>query len=231
MDTKVSPVYLFADSQLLFLQEDNTPLLHRPLSNLAAESVGAAYIGVSNDDNPVFFNLFEAAMDQLAVRRYKQITKKFTSTERHFLEQADLIVLAGGDMLSGWQVMQETGMAQIVRSRYHQGALLIGVSAGAVQLGFCGLQQESACREMLQIVPYLIDVHAEDDWSALKNHLADHHPHAVGLGIPQGAGLVWHPDRTVEAIRKPVAEYRVRQGQVFRGLILPASGDNPEANR
>lgn len=56
------PLYLLADSQLLFWKRDGRPLLETALDGLARDKpLSAAYIGASNGDRPEFYEIFEAA--------------------------------------------------------------------------------------------------------------------------------------------------------------------------
>ncbi len=48
-----------------------------------------------------------------------------------FLEEAGLIVLSGGDVERGWQVFEQNGLKELLPKKRFDGAVLIGVSAGA----------------------------------------------------------------------------------------------------
>src|SRR5258708_7389212 len=75
----IKPIFLLADSQLLFWRDGDELFLGRVRALLAAddESAGraprAAYLGASNGDAPEFYQLFLAAMDQIEVRDCRQI--------------------------------------------------------------------------------------------------------------------------------------------------------------
>src|ERR1700722_17803817 len=59
--TAAQPLYLLADSQLLFWKRQDRPLLDASLDGLARDTpVSAAYIGASNGDRPEFYGIFEA---------------------------------------------------------------------------------------------------------------------------------------------------------------------------
>ena len=69
----------------------------------------------------------------------RMIDSSFGPDDRAFLERAQLIVLAGGDVRLGWNTFEKTGMKDVILGRYAQGAVLVGISAGAVQLGRYGI--------------------------------------------------------------------------------------------
>lgn len=136
------PLYLLADSQLLFWKHRNRPLLAAALDGLPRDArLSAAYIGASNGDRPEFYEIFEAAMDTIGITSRRMIDSSFGPEERAFLQGSQLIVLAGGDVRLGWTTFENTGMKDAILSRYTDGAILVGISAGAVQLGQYGIDE------------------------------------------------------------------------------------------
>jgi cyanophycinase len=223
-------IFLLADSQLLFRGGGDSilPALQKDLRVSERSITKAAYIGASNRDAPEFFELFVSAMDGINLHESQMIRSGFGSEDRAFLENADLIVLAGGDADDGWEVMRGTGMDAVIADKYYAGAVLVGVSAGAVQLGmgWCerGRRDVSAG---LQLVPYYVGVHDErDDWRELRALVEAREEYAKGFGIPFGGAMVCHADLTMEAVRHPVAEFERSvedNGGVRGNLLLPAS--------
>ncbi len=206
-NSNLKPLYLLADSQLLFWNSPNNRFVTTIRENLKihqATVTRSAYIGASNGDNPEFFNLFTAAMDNIDIHESKMITSSFTDEDRDFLESADLILLAGGDFKAGWGIIQETGMAEIISRKFYSGTVIIGVSAGAIQLGMGSFGTDSceSFTETLALIPYYINVHDEhNDWSRLRHTIKQKEEFSKGLGISAGGGLIYHPDSTVEPIR------------------------------
>ena len=49
-------------------------------------------------------------------------------------------------MRRGWTAFEETGLKDKLMERYYAGALLIGISAGAIQLGLKGWDEDGAVR-------------------------------------------------------------------------------------
>lgn len=134
------PLYLLADSQLLFWKRHDRPLVQAALDGLARDKpLSATYIGASNGDRPEFYDIFEAAMEAIGVTERRMIASSFGPADRAFLDGAHLIVLAGGDVQRGWNTFEKTGMKDAILDRYAKGAVLVGISAGAVQLGRYGI--------------------------------------------------------------------------------------------
>ncbi|HEX2190461.1 MAG TPA: Type 1 glutamine amidotransferase-like domain-containing protein [Longimicrobiaceae bacterium] len=229
----VRPVYLLADSQLLFWSEGGESFLQGVRAQLERPTPRAAYLGASNGDEPEFYEIFVAAMDSVAVFDTRLVPTSPSAEDLAFLEEADLVLLAGGDVERGWRAFEESGVKDAVLRRYYAGATLVGVSAGAVQLGLVGWPEEGPggtedLVDTFKIVPYVIDAHAErDEWGHLKRAVRLLGESVQGIGIPAGGGVVYHPDHSLEAVRHPCHEVAVRDGRTVRSLIFPA-GSSPE---
>jgi cyanophycinase len=226
------PLYLLADSQLLFWQQQDRLLLEAALDGLdPGTPLSAAYIGASNGDRPEFYDIFEAAMDAIGITDRRMIDSSFGPDDRVFLESAQLIVLAGGDVRLGWSTFETTGMKDVIEGRYAQGAVLVGVSAGAVQLGRYGIVEtpESPATqllEMFKLVPVVIDTHDEGgEWARLSRAIRSLEGTAIGLGIPAGGGVIVHADSTFEPLRRPAHEFRFDDKRVIHSLLC-ADEDN-----
>lgn len=205
------PIYLFADSQLLFWRDGGNLFLDSIVRLVTRASPRAAYLGASNGDDPEYYSIFEAAMAGAGVRNCRMIPRSFTPEDRSFLSEADLILLAGGDVERGWDVFVETGMSEFVIRRYYEGAVLLGVSAGAVQLGLHAPAESGAptARPLgtFGLVPFVIDAHDEGrEWGRLRRAVGLPGGDAKGIGIPTGGGLIYYPDGRVEAVRRPLYE-------------------------
>lgn len=226
----VKPIFLLADSQLLFWREESgEPFLARARRLLEADGppdgetrpFKAAYLGASNGDAPEFFQLFESAMGEIGIRDCRLIPSIPAPEDRSFLHQADLVLLAGGDVERGWDVFEATGLRDAVTQRYYGGSLLIGVSAGAVQLGLKGWNADEKIFDTFRLVPFVIDVHDEPNWSRLTQVVPRAGEHARGFGIPTGGGALYHPDHSVEPVRHPLVEMSLTEEGVRQALLLP----------
>ena len=107
----VVPLYLLADSQILFWRPDGrAPWLERIRSHWSSRSPVAAYVGVSNGDAMEFFLLFAGAMNSVGIWDCRRITAAISAQEVRDLDAADLVLLAGGDVRRGWETLVATGM-------------------------------------------------------------------------------------------------------------------------
>src|SRR4051812_31067057 len=106
MPTSLKPIFLLADSQLLFWRdEEGKRFLDRARALIDADAAGrapkdatAAYIGASNGDLHEFYELFLGAMAEIGIRDCRQIFSQPNAEELAFLTEADIILLAGGDV-------------------------------------------------------------------------------------------------------------------------------------
>jgi peptidase E len=230
MNAERKSLFLLADSQPLFHVGSGSllPALQRSLQVSERNITKAAYIGASNGDAPEFYELFVAAMDSINLHESRMIRAGFGSEDRAFLESADLLVLAGGDTDEGWAIMKSTGMDAVATSRYYAGAVLVGVSAGAMQLGMGWYgKDDRAVSDGLKLVPYYIGVHGErDDWLQLRTLVEGREEYAKGFGIPSGGAMILHADLSMEAVRYPVTEFErsiTAKGKVKGNLLMPAA--------
>ena len=212
-DQVVKPIYLFADSQPLFWQEEKGPFLRSIAARIAKRNPSAAYVGASNGDDPEFYALFEAALDGAGIGDRRMIPSQLSADDLDHLDRADIVLLAGGDVERGWRTFESNGLKQILVRRYYEGALLIGVSAGAIQLGLAGWGSEPGREPRLvdtfRILPHLVGAHEEDrDWQPLKEAVRTMGEHARGYGVPFGGGFIYPPHHSIEPLRKPLVEIR-----------------------
>jgi peptidase S51-like protein len=225
--TTIKPIYLLADSQLLFWRDEEGALfLDRARALLEEDEPGkafkAAYLGASNGDAPEFYELFVAAMGEIHISNCRMIRSQPDDEDLAFLKEADLVLLAGGDVRRGWDAFQKTGMQQKIVERYYGGAVLIGISAGAVQLGLKGWDEEGGKTfDTFRVVPFVVDVHDEPSWARLNRVVPKAGEHARGFGIPSGAGALYHPDYSVEPVRHPLVEVSLTEEGVRQALLFP----------
>lgn len=229
-----APVYLLADSQLLFSSPGGRPLLAAAVDAMESAEARAAYVGAANGDQPEFYSIFEGAMEMIGVRDRRMILSGYSAQDRAYLRSADLIVLAGGDVGSGLHVLRETGMDDDLDERHREGAVLVGVSAGAVHLGAMGwLGDEPAEGElagMLGIIPYSVDAHDEaNGWRRLRQLVVRSLPGSVGIGVPAGGGIIHHPGGTVEPAGRGAVELRMEDDRIIESFLYPPDHSPPPA--
>jgi peptidase E len=234
----IKPIFLFADSQILFwrdLEELFLQRLRRTIEedeNRPKGEITAAYLGASNGNKAEFYDIFVAAMNQIGITECRHIKSKPTADDYAFLRTVDLVLLSGGSTATGWNVFSRTELHQKITECYHNGAVLVGISAGAVQLGLRGWKSTKKIPkdlfETFQIVPAVIDVHDDADWEYLHK-IVNHLGHSNrGFGIPHGGGAVYHPDWSFEAIRHHLVEISYLDDEIKRSLIFPKSENMPD---
>ncbi|HEY0080103.1 MAG TPA: Type 1 glutamine amidotransferase-like domain-containing protein [Pyrinomonadaceae bacterium] len=226
MNLHRQPIYLFADSQLLFWRKQGVLFLDSLRHLVTCDTPSAAYIGASNGDAPEFYLIFEAAMEAIGIRSCRMIRHAFSAEDESFLNKADIILLAGGDVALGWEAFGEMGIRDSIIRRYYEGAVLIGVSAGAVQLGLCGLKESEPGQEELfdtfKLIPFVIDAHDEKRrWERLQRAIRILDGAAQGIGIPAGGGMLYYPNQSIEALKEPLYEFSIQDGKVKEALLMP----------
>ena len=201
--TALQPIVLLADSQFLFWRKNDRLVLERVLKGRPK----AAYIGASNGDNPDFYALFVAAMEGFGIFDCRMIPSAISEADLSFLNDADIILLAGGDVELGWRTFVMNGLVNHIVRRYSEGATLIGISAGAVQLGLCGLAADGSLIETFKLVPFIIGAHEEsDNWKTTRDLLRLSANNTRAIGLPTGGGAIYHPDQTLEPLRHLLVE-------------------------
>ncbi|CAA9343403.1 MAG: hypothetical protein AVDCRST_MAG68-3167 [uncultured Gemmatimonadetes bacterium] len=220
------PIFLLADSQLLFWTECGRPFLERVRECLGGGPPVAAYVGASNSDRPEFFSIFQAAMEQVGIRDCRMIRSEYGPHDRASLLAADVVLLAGGDVARGWGVMERTGMGADLVARYRSGAVLMGISAGAVLLGQKGwAEEEGEPRpfDTLGLVPLVVDAHDEArGWDRLRWVVQAPPGGLEGVGIPTGGGLVYGPGGGLHSVRRPATRFSAKGAQVQTTLLAPS---------
>lgn len=218
------PLYLLADSQLLFWRDDDSGLTGRICADLPSRDPKAAYIGASNDDRVEFYDLFVATMESMGVSNCRMVPATLANEDRLFLEEADLVLLAGGNVERGWQAFQRNGLKDLILRKRYEGSTLIGISAGAVQLGLGALTDAPQPKklDLFGFVPFYVGAHEEkEEWWNLRA-LVNLSPSGVhGIGIPMGGGAIYRPDGTLEPIRRSLTELVKEGDQIHERLLIP----------
>jgi cyanophycinase-like exopeptidase len=222
------PLYLLADSQLLFWHGPSGPFLSGILKAGDISAPRIAYIGASNGDSAEAHSIFAAAVSELTSASAHHVRASYSAEDRQFLETADLVVLAGGDVEAGWNAFTQTGMREQIRNLYLGGAVIIGVSAGAVQCGtHATLSAEPSTNRLIEtfgFASYIVDVHDEKQhWNRLSSTIHLLEGGAAGLGISSGGGLAVHADGSLEPIRNAVDHYIFSQGKLQHAVLMPDS--------
>ena len=216
-------IFLFADSQLLFWREKDELFLEGVVKERRRDQLKAAYVGASNGDHPDFYGIFVSAMEGVRVFDCRMIPSVLSNADMAFLNDADIILLAGGDVEAGWHVFLTNRLSEHIVRRYFEGASLIGVSAGAVQLGLCCLACDGSLTETFKLVPFIIGAHEESaNWKTTIDLLRLSSPGTKAIGLPTGGGAIYHPDHTLEAIHYPLVQLSLEEGNPRSSYIRNA---------
>ena len=200
-------IFLLADSELLFRRENGELLLDRVVKDRKQDQLKAAYVGASNGDHPDFYAIFVSAMEGAGVTNCRMIPSSLSGADLAFLNDAEIILLAGGDVEGGWRVFLANGLNKHIVRRYSEGASLIGISAGAVQLGLCCLAADGSLIETFALAPFVIGAHEEsDNWRTTIKLWQMSGSSKPAIGLPKGGGAIYHPDQTLEPLRYPFVE-------------------------
>jgi len=220
----IKPLYLLADSQIFFWKDDSGSLARRIRADLGSSSPKAAYLGASNGDQPEFYSLFLAAMEMMEVSDCRLVPSNPSRDDIMFVEKADLILLAGGDVERGWKVFEQNGFKDLIARKRYDGALLIGVSAGAVQLGLGSLSNSAQPKPFhtFRFAPFYVGAHDErNDWWDLRALVNLSQSDTRAIGIAMGGGVAYYPDGTLEPIRKPLTEIVKEDSKISENLMTP----------
>jgi hypothetical protein len=220
----IKPLYLLADSQLFFWKSDSNSLAERVRANLDSSSPKAAYIGASNGDQPEFYSLFQAAMEAMGISNCRSVPSQPSREDISFIEEADLILLSGGDVERGWRTFEQNGLKELVPRKRFDGAILMGVSAGAVQLGLGCLSNSAQPKQidMFRFAPFYVGAHDEEnDWWDLRALVNLSQADTRAIGIPAGGGAVFQSDGTLEPIRKHLIELTKESAKITENVLTP----------
>jgi hypothetical protein len=223
----IKPLYLLADSQLFFWKSENDSLAERLRADLDTTNPKAAYVGASNGDQPEFYSLFQAAMESMGISNCRAVPSQPSREDISFLENADLIVLSGGDVERGWRTFEQNGLKELLPRKRFDGAILMGVSAGAVQLGLGHLSNAAQPKplEMFRFAPFYVGAHDEEnDWWDLRALVKLSQSDVRGIGIPAGGGAVYQSDGTLEPIRKHLTELAKESARITENVLTPPVG-------
>ncbi len=199
--------------------------MSRVLDSLDTPHPKAVYLGACHGDDPAQYMIFTSAMALAGIVDCHAIPTEPGPEDLQRLSRSNLILLAGGNPGRGWAAFENHGVTELIQRRYREGALLMGISAGAILLGALGWEGERPTVEglfpALGLVPMVISVHEDPGWPLLRIALSHGGIGNQGVGIPMGGGLFYHASRHVEPIHRPTCHFS-NDGGTLRETALPA---------
>jgi hypothetical protein len=163
-------------------------------------------------------------MESMGISDCRLVPSQPSREDILFLENADLIVLSGGDVERGWQVFEQNGLKEMLPRKRLDGAILMGVSAGAVQLGLGHLSNAPQPKplDMFRFAPFYIGAHDEgNDWFDLRALVNLSQSDARAIGLPAGGGAAYYSDGTLEPLRRPLIEIVKENSRITESLMAP----------
>jgi cyanophycinase-like exopeptidase len=228
------PIYLLAGGPGAKRQSPD-PILQMALRDLGKTKPTVAYIGAAHGDSLMFFLFIKRLITAAGAGKVELVplVKKKSDMEKaqSIIQLADCIFVSGGDVKEGMRVLTERSVIALIKKRYNEGALIIGVSAGSIMLAKQWIdwpdENNEASAELfpcMNIAPVLCDTHGEEDeWNELHSlvHLTE--GDQIGYGIPSGGAMRISPDGVVEAISMPLFRIEQRGGKIARINDLAAT--------
>jgi cyanophycinase len=199
--------------------------LHDRVFELAGARPLVAWVGAANDDSVTWF---ERAAKVLRARHgadMRMVRTTFADESQKLVDEARVIYLPGGDVSLLSERVRALGLDEQIRRRHREGALVVGVSAGAIGLTRHWIEFPEDGR-----APYLIpcigalelavDCHDEEsDWEELRALLDVWQREEPGVrvdawGIPAGGALEIAPDGGVTHLGAAPKRLRLDGGRI-----------------
>jgi len=226
------PIYLLAGGpDAIRISPD--PILQMALRELGKTKPSVAYIGAAHGDSRMFYLFIKRMILAASAGKVDLVplVKKKSNIEKaqSIIQSADCIFVSGGDVSEGMRVLTERMVVPLIKNRYNEGALIIGVSAGSIMLAKQWInwpdENNEASAELvpcMNIAPVLCDTHGEEDkWSELHSLIRLTENDQIGYGIPGGGAMRISADGTVEAIRMPLYRIERQEGKIVQITDLP----------
>jgi len=223
----ILPIYLLAGGPGAKRQSPD-PILQMALRELGKTKPSVAYIGAAHGDSLMFYLFIKRLIVAAGAGKVELVPlakKKSNIAEAQLIIQSsDCIFVSGGDVSEGMRVLTEKSVIPLIKKRYDEGALIIGVSAGSIMLAKQWInwpdENDEASAELfpcMNIAPVLCDTHGEaDKWNELHSLLRLTEGDQIGYGIPSGGALRISTDGTVEAVGLPLYRIERKGGDIAR---------------
>jgi len=230
----ILPIYLLAGGPGAKRQSPD-PILQMALRELGKTKPSVAYIGAAHGDSLMFYLFIKRLIVAAGAGKVELVPlakKKSNIAEAQLIIQSsDCIFVSGGDVSEGMRVLTEKSVIPLIKKRYDEGALIIGVSAGSIMLAKQWInwpdENDEASAELfpcMNLAPVLCDTHGEaDKWNELHSLLRLTEGDQIGYGIPSGGAMRISTDGAVEAISLPLYRIERKGGDIARINDLTAT--------
>jgi cyanophycinase len=107
------PIYAFADSNQFFLgRREASSILDEIAQKSGSPRPRLAYVGSSNSDSlEIYHSIFEPAIANTAFGEHRMILSRPAPQDAKFLEESEIILLAGGDVHMGWRTFEKMDLS------------------------------------------------------------------------------------------------------------------------
>lgn len=226
--SEYGPIVLLADSQLLFSAENNRWFFETIKSKLVGEDSFAVYVGASNGNEPVFFQMAQDALEGFGISSTLFLKQGLEDLGEYSDKVPSVILLAGGDVALGWQLLRQPSISAWIDRCYRAGTLLMGISAGAIHLthGVFAEQGKATLFSGYGYLPLVTMVHEEADHWPSEKLLRDvpkvKAPGTLWMGvkIPFGGGI-WSGRNTITSFGRAESEIVYPKG-FAKASVLPS---------
>lgn len=201
--------------------EDGELIHSRAISAIVDESP-IAFVPAAQPDDPTYGAAFLSHYAELGappgyvVPITDQASARDPANYRR-LARASLVFIGGGDALQLLQTLDGTPAVEAIAEAFDSGAVIVGVSAGAMTLGKWGLSADTG-----KILPgwgwvsdALVVPHYTPDRSPQVRSALQRYPEAMALGLPDNVALALGPDGEVETWTDTEEQVTVTIGAKF----------------
>ena len=182
--------------------------LHDRVFELAGARPLVAWVGAANEDSLPWFERAATVLRQRHGADMRRVMTSFADDSHALVDEAPVIYLPGGDVSVLSARLRALGLDEKIRRRHAEGALVVGVSAGAIGLTRWWVEFPEDGRPPYRIpcvgaLPLAVDCHDEEsDWEELRALLdawQREEPGALvdAYGIPLGGALEIAPSGVV----------------------------------
>jgi peptidase E len=204
------------------------PLLQQVIEQCGKAHPCIAYLGSANGDNRDFFRMISLLLKNAGAGDVLLAptagAKADVRRAQDVLNNADAVLVSGGDVQEGMRVLGERDLTRLLRARYDHGAVFAGLSAGSIMLcrqwvRWRDPNDDSTAEafDCMGFAPILCDTHGEgENWDELLALLRVTAQGVIGHGIPSGAGLCVTPKGRLFAMGEPAHRFTLRNGAVTR---------------